>query len=364
MKITAAIAWAKDAPLAIEEVELDAPRAGEILVRMVAVGVCHTDINVVKQQFPLPLPMILGHEGAGVVEDVGAEVRTVKPGDKVVLTFDSCGACSFCSDGQPAYCIEQEARNFRGVRADGSTRARRGETPVRANFFAQSSFATYALARERNIVKVPDSAPLDIVGPLGCGIMTGAGAVLIALALRPGQTIAVLGAGAVGLSAVMAAHLVGARIIVAIDVRPHRLVLARELGATDAIEAVDGAELEPRLREIAAGGLDCVIDTTGAGAVIRPAIRALSARGICGLVGSLKGDPGLDFRDLMGKGKTVRGIIDGDSIPASFIPRLIEFHRAGRFPFERLIRHYPFAEINQAIADSVAGATVKPVLVI
>ncbi len=362
MKITAAIAWEKDAPLAIEEVELDAPRAREILVRMVAVGVCHTDINVVKQQFPLPLPMILGHEGAGVVEAVGAEVRTVKPGDKVVLTFDSCGACGFCAEGQPAYCIEQEARNFRGVRADGSTRARRGDTPVRANFFAQSSFATYALARERNVVKVPDSAPLDIVGPLGCGIMTGAGAVLNSLALRPGQNIAVLGAGAVGLSAVMAAHLVGAQIVVAVDVHAHRLALARELGATHAIDAASGAELEPQLREIAGGGLDCVIDTTGAASVIRPAVRALAARGVCGLVGSLRGDPGLDFRDLMGKGKTVRGIIDGDSIPASFIPRLIEFQQAGRFPFERLIRQYRFADINQAIADSIAGTTIKPVL--
>ena len=160
----------------------------------------------------------------------------------------------------------------------------------------------------------------------------------------------------------MAAHLVGAQIVMAVDVHAHRLALARELGATHAIDAASGAELEPRLREIAGGSLDCVIDTTGAGSVIRPAVRALAARGVCGLVGSLRGDPGLDFRDLMGKGKTVRGIIDGDSIPASFIPRLIEFQQAGRFPFERLIRQYRFADINQAIADSIAGTTIKPVL--
>lgn len=362
MKITAAVAWEKDAPLAIEELELDAPRADEVLIRIVSVGVCHTDINVVKQQFPLPLPMILGHEGAGVVEAAGAEVKRIKPGDKVVLTFNSCGACRYCEEGQPAYCVEQEARNFRGVRADGSTRARRGETPVRANFFAQSSFATYALARERNVVKVPDATPLDLVGPLGCGIMTGAGAVLNALALKAGQSIAVLGAGAVGLSAVMAAKLVGAQTVIAVDLHPHRLILARELGATHVIETSDGVDLDARLREIVACNLDFVLDTTGAGALIRPAVQALAARGVCGLIGSLRGDPGLNFRDLMGKGKTIRGIIDGDSVPAVFIPRLVEFQQAGRLPFERLIRRYRFADINQAMANSIAGVTIKPVL--
>ena len=363
MKIAAAIAWEQDAPLIIEDVELDPPRADEILVKIKAVGICHTDLNVIRQQFPLPLPMILGHEGAGVVESVGANVHGVKPGDRVGLTFDSCGTCRFCQAGEPAYCAEQAARNFTGLRADGSTKARKDGTPIRANFFAQSSFATYALAHERNVVKVPDGVPLEIVGPLGCGIMTGAGAVMNALKVQAGQSIAVLGAGAVGLSAVMAARLVGASVIIAVDVHAHRLALAQELGATHAIDATDGAEIEPKLRAITGGNLDFVADTTGVGTVIRQAVQALATRGTCGLIGSLRGDPGLNFRDLMGRGKTVRGIIDGDSIPGLFIPRLIEYQQRGQFPFDRLVREYPFGSINEAIADTTAGRTIKPVLV-
>jgi aryl-alcohol dehydrogenase len=362
MKIAAAIAWEKDAPLVIEEVELDPPQADEILVKVKAVGICHTDLNVMRQQFPLPLPMILGHEGAGIVEAVGANVRAVKPGDRVGLTFDSCGSCRYCQEGQPAYCVEQAARNFTGLRADGSTRARKEATPIRANFFGQSSFATYALARERNVVKVPGSVPLEIVGPLGCGIMTGAGAVMNALKVQAGQSIVVLGAGAVGLSAVMAARLVGAGVIIAVDVHAHRLALARELGATHTVDAKDGSDIEPKLREIVGGNMEFVADTTGVGIVIRQAVQALATRGTCGLIGSLQGDPGLNFRDLMGRGKTVRGIIDGDSIPGLFIPRLIEYQQSGRFPFDRLIRKYEFGAINQAIADAAAGIAIKPVL--
>lgn len=363
MKIAAAIAWEKDAPLAIEQVDLDAPRDDEILVKVKAAGICHTDLNVIRQQFPLPLPMILGHEGAGIVQAVGANVRGVKAGDKVGLTFDTCGVCRYCQEGAPAYCAEQGARNFTGVRADGSTRAHKDGTPIRANFFGQSSFATYALARERNVVKVPDEVPLEIVGPLGCGIMTGAGAVMNALKVQAGQSIAVLGAGAVGLSAIMAARLVGASVIIAVDVHAHRLALAQDLGATHTINATDEADLEPKLRDIVGGNLEYVVDTTGVGTVIRQAVQALATRGTCGLVGSLRGDPGLNFRDLMGKGKTVRGIIDGDSIPGLFIPRLIEYQRRGQFPFDRLVRTYDFGAINEAIADATSGATIKPVLV-
>lgn len=362
MKILAAVAWQKDAPLAIEEVELDHPRDDEILVKVKSVGVCHTDINVQKQQFALPLPMILGHEGAGFVERVGSRVSKVKAGDAVVLSFDSCGFCSYCQEGQPAYCAEQGPRNFVGVRPDGSTRARKDGVPIRANFFAQSSFATYALARERNLVKISDPALLDIVGPLGCGIMTGAGAILNALHIEAGQSVAVLGAGAVGLSAIMAAALVGAATVIAVDIHPHRLALARELGATHAIDASAEADIEPKLREIVREGLKFIVDTTGVPVVIRQAVQALAPRGTCGLIGSLRGDPGINIRDVMGRGKAVRGIIDGDSVPDIFIPRLIEFHRAGRFPFERLIQHYAFADINQAIDDSLSGKTIKPVL--
>src|SRR5262245_31404181 len=208
MQIRAAVATAKSEPFAIEALEIDDPRDDEVLVRMVGVGICHTDLIVRDQYYPTPLPAVLGHEGAGVVERVGARVTKVQPGDHVVLSYLSCGTCPNCQRGQMFYCPQLFALNFGGGRLDGSKALRRRDSAISSHFFGQSSFATRAIANQRNAVKVSPDAPLHLLGPLGCGIQTGAGAVMNSLNPRAGSSIAVFGAGAVGTSAIMAARAV------------------------------------------------------------------------------------------------------------------------------------------------------------
>lgn len=202
MQITAAVVREKASPFQITELELAEPRNDEVLVRIVASGVCHTDLIIRDQYYPVPLPVVLGHEGSGVVEQVGKDVTKVQPSDHVVMSFFSCGNCPNCRQGKPGYCLNFYNSNFSGARLDGSSAFKQGETKVHGHFFGQSSFATYALASERNIVKVPKDVPLELLGPLGCGVQTGAGSVLNSLNPEVGSSIAVFGADSVGLSAV------------------------------------------------------------------------------------------------------------------------------------------------------------------
>ena len=363
MQITAAVVRSRSGPFGLETVEIEQPRAGEVLVRVVATGVCHTDMVMRDQDLPTPQPVVLGHEGAGVVERVGAGVTKVAPGDHVVMTFNSCGGCPSCRGHAPTYCHEFFPRNFMGVRPDGSSGLSKDGETIHANIFGQSSFATYALCHERNAVKVPRTAPLEILGPLGCGVMTGAGAVMNALKVEAGRSLVVFGAGAVGLSAVLAAKVVDAGPIIVVDINPARLELAREFGADHALDGRAGPVLE-RIRAITGAGADYTLDTTANLAVIRQAVDALAPRGTCGLVGASKmGDElRLDAVALMSGGRAVRGVVEGDADPDLFIPRLIELHLAGRFPFERLIAFYPFDAIDQAVADGEAGRVIKPVV--
>jgi aryl-alcohol dehydrogenase len=362
--IRAAVVRKKGGPFSIETLTVEAPRADEVLVRIVATGMCHTDIVIRDQVYPVPLPIVLGHEGAGVVERVGAAVRKVAPGDHVVLSFMSCGHCARCTAGEPAYCAKGHPLCFGGAREDGTTAMRDGAAaPVHDHFFGQSSFGTFALAHERAVVKVPKDAPLERLGPLGCGIQTGAGAVMNALKVGPGDSFAAFGAGSVGLSAVMAARVVGATIIIAVDVVPGRLDLAKELGATHVVNA-KSEDPVAAIAKITGGGADFALESTGLPEVVRQAVDALGTRGTCGIVGAapIGTRASFDMGGLMSPGKCIRGIIQGDSVPDLFIPRLIELHRQGRFPFDRLIKFYMLDEINQAAADSESGATIKPVL--
>lgn len=360
----AAVVRRKGGPFQIEAVSLDQPRPDEVLVRIVATGMCHTDLVIRDLVYPVPLPIVLGHEGAGVVERVGDAVRKVSPGDHVVLSFMSCGRCARCVMGQPAYCEKGHPLCFGGTREDGSTAMRdTASAPVHDHFFGQSSFGTYALANERSVVKVPKDLPLERLGPLGCGIQTGAGAVMNAMKIGPGASFAAFGSGSVGLSAVMAAKIVGAAVIIAVDVIPSRLALAKELGAT---HTANPTETDPvaAIRAATNGGADFALETTGLPAVVRLAVDALGTRGTCGIVGAapIGTTASFDMGGLMSPGKSIRGIVQGDSVPELFIPQLIELHRQGRFPFDRLLKFYNFDDINQAAADSEAGVTVKPVL--
>lgn len=364
MKITAAVVREKGGRFQLEDAELDPPRAQEVLVRMVATGMCHTDMVVRDQQMPAPLPIVLGHEGAGVVEQVGDDVTEVKVGDHVVLTFGYCGKCASCRQGLPSYCEHQMEYNFAGSRVDGSHRVHQEGAPeLHDSFFTQSSFGTYAIAHENNTVKVPKDVPLELLGPLGCGIQTGAGAVLNSLNVPAGASIAIFGTGAVGLAAIMASVVAGATTIIAVDINDDRLALARELGATHSINSRQGDVVE-KIQQATEGGTEFCFDTTGRPEVIRSAVLALRTHGVCGLVGVTPPDKELSFgpNDIMVMGRTVKGILQGDSVPSIFIPRLVELYKQGRFPFDRLVTFYDFDQINQAAEDSERGTTIKPVL--
>jgi aryl-alcohol dehydrogenase len=347
----------------LESLELEEPRAHEILVRVVATGVCHTDIVVRDGMMPTPMPVVLGHEGAGIVERVGAGVSKVAPGDHVVMTYNSCGACPSCEDHAPSYCHEFFARNFFATREDGTTALTKEGEVIQSNFFGQSSFATHALCHERNIVKVTDTVALELLGPLACGVQTGAGAVINALQVKSGKSIAVFGTGSVGLSAVMAAHAVGATTIIAIDMNDDRLAFAASVGATHGVNPRK-VDVTAAIMEITGYGVDYALDTTGLTQVIKGAVLSLAPRGACGVLGAsaLGSEIVLDEVHFMSGGRRLIGIVEGESSPDTFIPELIRLYQEGRFPFDKMIRFYPFEEINAAIADSESGITIKPVI--
>ena len=362
MKVTAAVVHEKGGPFCIEELDLEEPRPDEVLVKVAGVGICHTDLVCRDQYFPVPLSCIFGHEGAGEVERVGANVTNLAPGDRVVMSFDSCGQCSSCSQGQPGYCHDLYAENFLGTRADGSSAWRRGNEKVHGHFFHQSSFGTYALARERNTVKVDSSLPLHLLGPLACGVQTGAGAVMNALRAKAGSSIAVFGCGTVGLSAVMAARVVGCTAIVAVDIVPARLALAKELGATHIVNAAS-ADPVAAIKAALPAGILYSLECTGRPKVIRQAVDCLALTGVAGVIGvaPLGTEVALDVNSIL-FGRTLRGIIEGDAVPHLFIPAMIELYKQGRFPFDKLIKTYPFSEINAAVAATECGDVVKAVL--
>ncbi|MCS3468955.1 aryl-alcohol dehydrogenase [Pseudomonas sp. JUb42] len=363
--VTVAVLRESGAELKIEKALLTAPRPTEVRVRVVASGVCHTDMVVRDQLFPTPLPMVLGHEGSGVVEAVGYAVTTVAPGDHVVMTYMSCGLCLPCETGHPAHCSHMHPLNFGGGRIDGSTSTCScvDDSPIHDHFFGQSSFSTYAIANERNVVKVSKEAPLELLGPLGCGIQTGAGSVLKALKVEAGSSFAAFGAGAVGLAAVMAAKVAGATTIIAVDVTPSRLELALELGATHVINSREEDPVK-RIQAITGGGVNYSLECSGRAEVLRQAIDSVTTLGTCGIVGATRmgTEVAFNINDVMIPGKRIMGIVQGDVVANAFIPTLVDLYLQGRFPFDKLCRFYAFDQVNEAMADSERGVTIKPIL--
>ena len=362
MEIQAAIVREKHGQFSIESVELAEPNKDEVLVKIMATGICHTDLAVRDQHIPLPLPAILGHEGAGVVIAVGGNVSNVRVGAHVVLSYGSCGVCANCLAGKPAYCAAFLAYNFNTRRPDGTCTHHQKGHPLTSAFFYQSSFATYAITHHRNVVTVDSALPLEVLAPLGCGIQTGAGAVMNCLKPRPGSSIAVFGMGAVGLSAIMAAAISGCTVIIAVDVQDSRLELARQLGATHTINSKKGDAVSA-IKAISNGGTDYAVEATGIPSVMTQAFDGLNGTGIEIVLGVAPSGSLLqvDASALLG-GKTVRGVIEGESIPSIFIPRLIALWQAGKFPFDKLERIYSLDQINDAVRDAESGVTVKAVL--
>ncbi|WP_028654469.1 NAD(P)-dependent alcohol dehydrogenase [Nocardioides sp. J54] len=364
MQIKAAVVHEVGGDFTIEDVELGDPQSGEVLVEIAAVGLCHTDLAAQHGHLPFPMPGVVGHEGAGVVKAVGEGVTKVAVGDKVALTFNTCGECPSCKKGEPAYCVNFMALNFGGVRPDGSSALSQGGTQLGANFFGQSSFATAAMANQRNVVKLPADADLALSAPLGCGIQTGAGAVMNSFDAQGGEALLVMGGGSVGLSGVLAAVARNLGTIIVVEPVAARRELAIELGATHAIDPAAGPVSE-QVRAIIPAGVDYVLDTTANAAVLGEAFASIGYRGTIGLVGvpadpeSVMAVPMIPAQVL---GARVIGIVEGDSNLDEFIGELQALHAAGKFPYDRLISTRPFSELNQAIAAQAAGEAVKVVL--
>ncbi|WP_026559773.1 NAD(P)-dependent alcohol dehydrogenase [Bacillus sp. J37] len=359
MKIKAAVTHGKGENFKIEEVELAEPKANEVLIKIVASGVCHTDA-VARDLGLTPYPVVLGHEGSGIVEKVGDGVKTIQEGDHVVLSFASCGHCENCLTGHPTVCTEFNDLNFGGKMEDDTHRLQQQGQEL-STFFGQSSFGTYAVANERNVVKVDKDVDLALLGPLGCGIQTGSGTVLNRLKPEFGTSIAIYGTGAVGLSAVMAAKITGCKNIIAIDIHDSRLEVAKELGATHVINSKN-ADVVESIKQITNGGAHYGLETTGVPVVVRQGLRALRPLGQLAIVGVT---PEMNINvheEIMAEGKTMVGVIEGDAVPQLFIPELVEYYKNGMFPFDKLVKFYDFNELNEAFEDSKKGLAIKPIV--
>ena len=348
----------------LETVEVAEPGPQEVLVRVVASGICQTDVHARDGFFPIPCPAVYGHEGAGIVEKVGPGVTTLAPGDHVIMASPSCGECDDCRAGLETYCANAPRLKQSGFRRDGRSVAfRQDDQPVYGSFFQQSSFAAVTLATARNTIRVPKDVPLDIAAAFPCGVNTGAGAVLNVLRPQPGDSYVAFGVGTVGFAGMLAAKLCGCDPVVAVDRFDERLALARELGASATVNARD-PELVNKVRRLAGGrGARFCLEAAGFPEALRAAVQVLAPRGTACLVGSAR--PGVEVSVEMRtiqQGRSVRGCVQGESEVQTFLPRLLELYRAGKLPIDRLVRHYPHAAINEAVADMTAGTTIKAVL--
>lgn len=373
MKVTAVVAERRTgegestgAALKLQDVELsDELLDKEVLVRVVACGICRADLDCVDQKSPFPLPAVLGHEGTGVVERVGAKVDKIKPGDHVIMAFPNDGTCPSCLEGKPRHCVSGGKLMWGGKRYDGSGSAwSRDGGELAGHMFQQSAFATYAIATEMNCVVVPDDVPLDTF-VIGCGVMTGAGGVLNVLKPEPGSSIVVLGVGGVGSAAVMAAKLAGCAPIIAIDPKANRRSLSMELGATHAIDPGAGDAAE-QVKAITGVGADYLISCSPDNEAISHVLDMLAIGGVAGMIG----DPGAGIEarfvvsELLGGSKSIVGINGGEAVAQTFLPELIAAHARGEFPLEKVQRQYRFEDIAQAFADVESGETIKPVILI
>jgi aryl-alcohol dehydrogenase len=359
----AAVVREAGAPFELRPLGLDEPRADELAVRVEASGICHTDVSVAEGKFGTPFPIVVGHEGTGVVEALGAEVEGFAVGDRVVLSFDWCGHCRNCVDGRPTYCYENWPRNFGGGRLDGSTSLDLDGAAVHSHFNGQSSFSEHLICPAHAAIRIESDIPAKLLAPLGCAVQTGAGAVLNALRPGPRDGLAIFGVGAVGLSAVMGAAIAGCELVIAVDPNPERRALAAELGAT---HTIDPAAEDPNeaIRALAPDGLQFALEMSGVPAVLQQAISTLAPGGTCGLVGAPPVGTRfpLDVHEILSFGRSLRGIVMGDSVPRRFLPELVRYWEEGRLPLERLVETFSFTEIDTAIEAARSSQVVKAVI--
>lgn len=343
----------------LRDVLVPDPRGTQVRVRIDAVGICHTDLTMARLTPARRLPMIFGHEGTGIVEAVGPEVATLRPGQRVVLTFDSCGACPSCAADEPAYCASAARLNLHGAGL-GVTLA--DETPVTTGFFGQSSFGRLVLASERNAIAIDHDIAPELAAPLGCSVQTGFGTVVNALAPTAGQAVMIFGAGAVGMSALLGARHVGAEVVV-IDPLAARRELALELGAAAVVDpgGMADAEVVAAVRAVTGGGAHHGVDTTALPRVLGQAVESLRARGTLAVVGLGAPMAQLPVGTIMGSGLHIRGVVEGDSQPRTFIPHLAALVAAGALPLEKMIDVFDFDDFEQGWQAAASGASVKTV---
>lgn len=363
MKIKAYVVHEKNGPYLLEDVALAEPNANEILVKNVASGICHTDEFGRSQGVEIALPIVLGHEGAGIVAKVGADVKEFAVGDHVAFSYAFCGHCHNCSGGEPFYCESYNQINFGGVAADGKTKLHQNGKSV-SMFFGQSSFATHSVIHQNSAVKVDKEVDLTLVAPLGCGVQTGAGTVLNTLRPSVSDSIAVYGCGSVGLSAIMAAKVAYCQTIIAVGGNEKSLRLAQELGATHTVNRKETPDLTQAIKNITDGkGVHYAIDTSGYGPMIEAAIKALRYHGTMVV---LSPDGTIEQfgmgKDVLMNMVTLKGVCEGDALAKKFIPELIHLYKQGKYPLDKLVTVYDFSDLEKAVADSNNGKVIKAVI--
>ncbi|KAL2848583.1 chaperonin 10-like protein [Aspergillus pseudoustus] len=355
----------------LEEVDIGSPADDEVLVKITASGICHTDIllSSIPSGSPLGIayPKILGHEGSGIVQATGKNVTRVAVGDQVLLSYYSCSSCAQCHASNPMYCAQFNLENYLGRKGPGVCKEDGEETWAR--FFGQSSFGEYSLVAETSVFKVTgllqSEDELSLFAPLGCGFQTGMGAVKNVARAGPGDVVLVMGMGAVGMAALMTAKIQGCKTIIALDRFPSRLRLAEDLGATHTINtAVPDFEFQKAVRDISVNGASIILDTTGVGKLIEEAFRSLAPLGK--LVHIASPPPNyrfsLDVSALFTTGKTITGCIEGNCLPSEAIPQMIQWYRDGLFPINKLVTYYPATDFANALAQMHDGSVLKPVL--
>jgi aryl-alcohol dehydrogenase len=357
---TAAILRQPHGEMSLETVELDDLRDGEILVKVDAAGICHTDA---KYRGIVPLPAVFGHEGTGTVEAIGEGVTDVKPGDRVIMSYAFCGSCPCCDDNKPYMCENMYKLSFTGLRADGSSAIRLDGEPISGSFFQQSSFASHAITLAGTVVPVKSDLPPEMLAAIPCGVQTGAGAMVNTFGVQEGESVIIFGAGTVGLSAVIAARMIGASPIICVDVLQNRLDLAAELGATHLLNTNDG-DVAQRVKEILPRGVQYAFDASATVAALEAALQCIGQGGSIAIVSFPEGGKKFPFttRELFLRVGSLQGTIQGHSVPRKFLPKLIEWQQKGLFPYEKFITTYDFADINEAFSDAEAGTAIKPVL--
>lgn len=363
MKIKAAVVHEKNGPFLLEEVDLVNPGPNELLVKVVASGICHTDEFGRSQGIPIPFPLVLGHEGAGIIEQVGENIKNFKVGDHIGFSYAFCDHCDSCMSGHPNYCEHYNEINFGGVAGDGETKLFQNGKPV-SMFFGQSSFATHAIINQKSAVKVDKDVDLALVAPMGCGVQTGAGAVINTINPSMNSSIAVFGCGAVGMSAIMGAKVAHCKTIIAIGGNPKSLELAKELGATHTINRKEVDSIPEAVAKITNNkGADYAVETSGYGPMIQDAINSTRFHGTILPLAPSGVIENFDIgNDILINMRTIMGTCEGDSLPQSFIPELVRLYKEGLFPIDKLITTYPFEDINDAFEKSHGSDVIKAVL--